>query len=68
MKENGFLPRLSTSDAFTLICAAHEEILGDIPWQLDTFHGVAHSEGDWNRKLEKAALTQLKKQMIVRKN
>jgi len=61
IQDNGFVPRLSTSDAFTVICAAHEAILGDIPWQLDTFHGVAHLLSDWNRKLEKAAYTAIEK-------
>jgi hypothetical protein len=61
LKENGFLPRLSTSEAGTAICAAHEETLGDIPWQLDTFHGIAHRLGDWNRRLEKAAYSAIEK-------
>lgn len=44
-----------TSDAGTGLCAAHKETLGDIPKQSDTFHGIAHSEGDWVRRLEKSA-------------
>jgi len=61
IQNNGFLPRLLTSDAGAAICAAHKEILGDIPWQLDTFHGVAHRLGDWNRTLEKVAYTAIEK-------
>jgi len=55
--DNGFLPRQLTSDAGTAIKAAHENVFTDIPWQLDTFHGVAHRLGDWDRRLEKSAYT-----------
>ena len=51
---NGFMPDLLTSDAGVAICAANKETLKDIPWQLDTFHSVAHRLGLWDRKLEKA--------------
>ena len=53
--ENGFLPRQLTSDAGVAIKAAHGNVFTDIPWQLDTFHGVAHRLGDWDRRLEKSA-------------
>lgn len=52
--ENGFYPRQLTSDAGTAIKSAHAKVFTDIPWQLDTFHGVAHRLGDWDRRLEKA--------------
>jgi hypothetical protein len=53
--DNGFSPRLLTSDAGVAIKAAHKKIFTDIPWQLDTFHGIAHRLGDWDRRLEKTA-------------
>jgi len=53
--DNGFSPRLVTSDAGTALKAAHENMFTDIPWQLDTFHGIAHRLGDWDRRLEKSA-------------
>lgn len=53
--DNGFSPRLFTSDAGTAIKAAHDKVFTDIPWQLDTFHGIAHRLGDWDRRLEKSA-------------
>jgi len=49
------VPRLSTSDAGVAMRLARAETLSDIPWQSDTFHGVAHRLGDWNRRLEKTA-------------
>lgn len=55
--DNGFMPEFSTSDAGVAICAANKETLPDIPWQLDTFHSVAHRLGLWDRKLEKAIST-----------
>jgi hypothetical protein len=55
--DNGFVPDLLTSDAGVAICAANKEKLTDVPWQLDTFHSVAHRLGLWNRKLEKAIST-----------
>lgn len=56
---NGFRARLFTSDAGTGLCAAHKDVFGDIPWQLDTFHGIAHCLGDWVRRLEKSAYSAL---------
>jgi hypothetical protein len=53
--DSGFSPRLLTSDAGVAIKAAHEKVFTDIPWQLDTFHGIAHRLGDWDRRLEKSA-------------
>ncbi len=53
--DNGFMPKLTTSDAGVAMLAARAETLSDIPWQSDTFHGLAHRLGDWNRRLEKAA-------------
>jgi flagellin-specific chaperone FliS len=55
--ENGFSPDLLTSDAGTALCAAHEKIFPDTPWQSDTFHGIAHRLGGWVRRLEKSAYT-----------
>lgn len=55
--ESGFSPDLLTSDAGTALCAAHERIFPDTPWQSDTFHGIAHRLGDWVRRLEKSAYT-----------
>jgi len=52
--DNGFTPDLLTSDAGVAICAANKETLANVPWQLDTFHSVAHRLGLWDRKLEKA--------------
>lgn len=51
---NGFKPKLLTNDAGMGICAANEAKFQGTPWQLDTFHAVAHRLGDWDRKLEKA--------------
>jgi hypothetical protein len=53
--ENGFSPRLVTSDAGTAIKAAHGKVFTNIPWQLDTFHGVSHRLGHWDERLEKSA-------------
>ena len=53
--DNGFVPRLTTSDAGIAMLAARAETLTDVPWQSDTFHGVAHRLGDWDRRLEKTA-------------
>ena len=58
---NGFSPRLLTSDAGVALKLAHSEIFGDIPWQLDTFHGIAHRLGDWSRRLEKSAYSCIEK-------
>ena len=52
---NGFSPRLLASDAGTALKSAHERVFSDIPWQLDTFHGISHRLGDWERRLEKSA-------------
>jgi hypothetical protein len=51
---NGFKPKLLTNDAGVGICAANTEKFEGTPWQLDTFHSVAQSNGDWDRKLKKA--------------
>jgi len=50
---NGFQPIQLTSDGGVGIRAANAEKFADIPWQLDTFHSVAHRLGDWDRRLEK---------------
>ncbi|NOR79387.1 MAG: hypothetical protein GQ529_00925 [Methyloprofundus sp.] len=55
--EKGFSPDLLTSDAGMALCAAHERIFPDTPWQSDTFHGIAHRLGDWVRRLAKSAYT-----------
>jgi hypothetical protein len=57
---HGFSPRLITSDGGIALKAAHNDIFADIPWQLDTFHGIAHRLGDWNRRLEKSVNTCIK--------
>jgi hypothetical protein len=58
---NGFSPRLIVSDAGGALKAAHSDIFADIPWQLDTFHGIAHRLGDWDRRLEKSAYNSMEK-------
>lgn len=55
IEANGFVARSLTSDAGKGLCASHQAVLSDIPWQLDTFHGIAHRLGDYVRRLEKAA-------------
>jgi len=55
IEDNGFSPRLLASDAGVAIKAAHGKVFSDIPWQLDTFHGVAHRLGKWDGRLEKSA-------------
>jgi hypothetical protein len=57
IQANGFEARLLTSDAGSGLCAAHKAVLSDIPWQLDSFHGIAHRLGDYVRRLEKSAYT-----------
>ena len=57
IEENGFQAQLFVSDAGTGLITAHKETLTDVPWQLDTFHGIAHRLGDWVRRLEKSAYT-----------
>jgi hypothetical protein len=57
IQDNGFQAKLLASDAGTGLTTAHKETLADIPWQLDTFHGIAHRLGDWVRRLEKSAYT-----------
>ena len=47
---HGFQPLQMTSDAGGGITAANEATFPDIPWQLDTFHSVAHRLGDWDRR------------------
>ena len=59
--KNGFSPKLLVSDAGTALCSAHEKIFKDVPWQSDTFHGIAHRLGDWVRRLEKSAYTAIEK-------
>jgi hypothetical protein len=59
--DHGFIPKLTTSDAGVAMRTARAETLADVPWQLDTFHGIAHRLGDWNRRLEKAARTAIEK-------
>lgn len=51
--ENGYSPKQLTSDAGVGICSANALTFADTPWQLDTFHAVAHRLGDWDRRLEK---------------
>jgi len=53
--DNGFDPKFLCSDGGVGLCAAQAEMFSDIPWQLDTFHGIAHRLGEWNRRLEKRA-------------
>lgn len=55
LEAKGFEARLLTSDAGSGLCAAHQAVLSDTPWQLDTFHGIAHRLGDYARRLEKSA-------------
>jgi flagellin-specific chaperone FliS len=55
--ENNFSPKLLVSDAGTALCAARANLFPEIPWQSDTFHGIAHRLGDWVRRLEKSAYT-----------
>lgn len=50
---NGYQPKQLTSDAGPGICAANTTLFPAIPWQLDTFHSVAHRLGDWGRRLAK---------------
>lgn len=50
---NGYQPKQLTSDAGPGICAANTAMFPTIPWQLDTFHSVAHRLGDWDRRLAK---------------
>lgn len=57
IQANGFVARSLTSDAGSGLCAAHKAVLSDAPWQLDTFHGIAHRLGDYVRRLEKSAYT-----------
>jgi len=52
---NGFQPKLLSSDEGTGLCAARAKMYSEIPWQLDTFHGIAHRLGEWNRRLERLA-------------
>jgi len=52
---NGFQPKFLDSDGGVALCAARAEMYPDIPWQLDTFHGIAHRLGEWSRRLEKLA-------------
>ena len=47
---HGFQPLQMTSDAGVGITAANAATFPDIPWQLDTFHSVAHRLGDWDRR------------------
>jgi len=55
--ENDFSPRLLVSDGGTGLSAARAKTFTEIPWQLDSFHGIAHRLGDWVRRLEKSAYT-----------
>lgn len=55
--ENDFSPKLLVSDGGTALCAARAKTFSEIPWQLDSFHGIAHRLGDWVRRLEKSAYT-----------
>ncbi|MFQ5356419.1 MAG: transposase [Mariprofundaceae bacterium] len=52
---SGFSPKLLTSDEGTGLCAARAKMFPEIPWQLDTFHGIAHRLGEWCRRLERLA-------------
>ena len=63
--DNGYSPRLLTSDAGTSILAADKKIFPNTLWQLDTFHGIAHRLGDWVRRLEKSAYTSI--ELIVKR-
>lgn len=68
LQANGFEACLLTSDAGSGLCAAHQAVLSDTPWQLDTFHGIAHRLGDYARRLEKsayAAITAVEKREAV---
>lgn len=58
--DNGFNPKQLTNDAFVWICAANAAKFEWTPWQLDTFHSIAHRLGDWDRKLEKAIKSAIK--------
>jgi hypothetical protein len=52
---NGFQPKQLSSDEGRGLCAARSKMYPEIPWQLDTFHGIAHRLGEWIRRLERLA-------------
>jgi len=55
INDHGFQPKLLSSDEGVGLCAAQAEMYSEIPWQLDTFHGIAHRLGEWSRRLERLA-------------
>lgn len=63
---NGFKPKLLTNDAGVGLCAANAEKFEGTPWQLDTFHSVAQSNGDWDIRLQKRLKVLPTTQLIAR--
>jgi len=55
IQDNGFQARLFATDGGVALRAAHQKTLGDIPWQLDTFHGISYRLGHCVRQFEKSA-------------
>jgi len=55
VEDNGYYATYLVSDEGIGICTAHEEALGDIIRQPDTYHAIAHRLGLWRHYLESSA-------------
>jgi hypothetical protein len=55
LEKNGFYALYLVSDEGIGLCTAHEEELGDIMRQPDTYHAIAHRLGLWRHYLESIA-------------
>jgi len=55
VEDNGYYATYLVSDEGIGICTAHEEALGDIIRQPDTYHAIAHRLGLWCHYLESSA-------------
>jgi hypothetical protein len=55
LEKNGFYALYLVSDEGIGLCTAHEEQLGDIMRQPDTYHAIAHRLGLWCHYLESVA-------------
>ena len=55
LEKNNYYAIYLVSDEGIGICTAHEDVLGDIMRQPDTYHAIAHRLGLWIHYLESAA-------------
>jgi hypothetical protein len=68
LEKNGYYALYLVSDEGKGICMAHEEALGDIIRQPDTYHAIAHQLGLWTNRLKAIAYKAIEKEYKCWKN